>query len=481
MNQQSVIRQMARESFGIFAKCVMPTLQLTPFHVTYYRTLQAFAEGRIRRLIVTMPPQHGKSQGSTRLLPAYLLGIAPDTKIAIASYSDTFAKKFNRDVQRIIDTPEYNAIFPETTLNRSNVVTVAGSYLRNNSEFEVVGKAGGLKAVGRGGGLTGNPVDVMILDDLYKDAAEGNSPTIREAAWEWYASVVRTRLHNDSRELIVFTRWHEDDLIGRLQETERVFTIRSLDDLDTLPSGTDVWAKINFEAIKEGEATEIDPREQGVPLWPDRHNLESLEAKRKLDPHTFQCLYQGAPASREGLLYSTFSTYDQAPFEVVKRSAYVDTADTGNDYLCALAYVVDKMGYIYITDAVYTQEPMEVTEGQVADMLTRSGCRQAMVESNNGGRGFARAVQKLAPMVRVEWFSQTGNKESRVLSNSATAMQMVRWPSDWAIRWPRLYAHLTTFKRSFKANAHDDCADALTGIVERECTKRTGHYNITFK
>lgn len=481
MNKQHLIRQLARRSLGIFAKIVMPTLQLSPFHVAYYRTLQAFAEGRIKRLIVTVPPQHGKSQGSTRILPAYLLGINPELRIAIASYSDTFAKKFNRDVQRIIDTAEYNAIFPETTLNRSSVVTVAGSFLRNSSEFEVVNHTGSLKAVGRGGGLTGNPVDVMILDDLYKDAAEGNSPTIREAAWEWYTSVVRTRQHNDSRELIVFTRWHEDDLIGRLEKSERVFSIKSLDDLDALPSGVDVWAKINFEAIKESDATDIDPRAEGEVLWPDRHNLETLSSKRKLDPHTFQCLYQGAPASREGLLYSDFCTYGSLPEDIVKRGAYVDTADTGSDYLCALAYAVDKDGFVYITDAVYTQEPMEVTEGMVAEMLVRSGTKQAVVESNNGGRGFARSVQRLVPHIRVEWFAQTGNKESRVLSNSATVMQLVRWPSSWSAMWPLLFAHLTTFKRSFKANAHDDCADALTGIVERESTKRTGQYNFSFR
>ena len=481
MNKQQVIRQLARQSLGVFAKVMMPTLQFTDFHVTYYRTLQAFADGRIRKLIVTMPPQHGKSQGSTRILPAYLLGIDPDTKIAIASYADTFAKKFNCDVQRIIDTAEYHKVFPNTTLNRSKVVDVTGSYLRNRSEFEVVNHSGGLKAVGRGGGLTGNPVDVMILDDLYKDAAEGNSPTIREAAWEWYTSVVRTRLHNNSRELIVFTRWHEDDLIGRLEHTERVVEIKSLSDLDSIPEGLDVWAKINFEAIKEGQPTEIDPRPQGAPLWADRHSLEALTAKRKLDPHTFQCLYQGSPASREGLLYSTFDTYDElpSPDQIIKRGAYIDTADMGNDYLCALAYVVDRLGLVYIVDVVYSQEPMEVTEGQTADMLMRSGTRQAIIESNNGGRGFARAVQRLAPSVRVEWFSQSGNKESRVLTNAATVVANIRWPNNWASRWPTLYNHIVTFKRIFKANAHDDCADALTGIAERECVKKTGKYNIS--
>lgn len=107
-------------------------------------------------------------------------------------------------------------------MNESNVVTVSDNYLRNSEEFEIVNKKGGLKAVGRGGALTGNAVDVMIMDDIYKDYAESNSPIIREAAWDWYTTVVKTRLHNDSQELIVFTRWHEDDLIGRLEKKKKL-------------------------------------------------------------------------------------------------------------------------------------------------------------------------------------------------------------------------------------------------------------------
>jgi predicted phage terminase large subunit-like protein len=475
MDKGDLVATLARKSFGIFSKVVFPPLEFAAFHKTYYSVLQAFAEGRIKRLIVTMPPQHGKSQGSTCLLPAYLLGRNPDLRVAVASYSDTFAKKFNRDIQRIIDQPSYAAIFPDTALNGSNVVTVSQSYLRNSSEFEIVGHRGSLKAVGRGGGLTGNPVDVMIMDDLYKDSAEGNSPTIRDAAWEWYTSVARTRLHNNSQELIVFTRWHEDDLIGRIEQTERVITLTSLADIDTLPQGQDVWAKVNFEAIKEDAPTELDNRTEGQPLWAERHGAELLQAKRKLDPHNFECLYQGKPASREGLLYSSFKTYNELPppAEIIKRTAYVDTADTGEDYLCAISYCVAKDGYCYITDILYTQEPMEVTEQATANLLTRNDCRSAAIESNNGGRGFARNVQRLAPRVKVEWFHQSGNKESRILSNSATVQHNILMPSDWALRFPLFFAHLTAFKRLFRANSHDDCADAITGIAEKEYqTKR---------
>ena len=194
-----------------FTKTTFPIFDAQLFHKKYYTLLDEFAKGRIKNLIITMPPQHGKSEGSTRRLPSYMLGLNPNLKIAVASYNTTFASKFNRDIQRIIDTPLYHKIFPKTTLNSSNVVTVSSNYLRNSLEFEIVNEVGGLKSVGRGGALTGSKVDVMIMDDLYKDYMEGNSPIIRDSVWDWYTSVVTTRLHNDSQQLIVFTRWHEDD------------------------------------------------------------------------------------------------------------------------------------------------------------------------------------------------------------------------------------------------------------------------------
>ena len=113
---------------------------------------------------------------------------------------------------------------------------------------------------------------------------------------------------------------------------------------------------------------------------------------------------------------------------------------------------------------------MEHTESLVAAMLTQAKTRQVYVESNNGGRGFARALQRLLPKVRVEWFHQSGNKEARILSNSATVLHNLRMPKDWHLRWPEFYTHLTTYRRLYRANRHDDAPDALTGIVEREVT-----------
>lgn len=454
-----------------FALEVYPFLELQPFHRTYYRLLEAFARGRITRLIITMPPQHGKSVGATTLLPAYLLGLDPDCRVAIASYSGSLASKFNRRVQRILESREYAARFPDTTIKQG---TRPPGYIRTSEEVEIIGRRGGLLSVGREGSLTGNRVDCFILDDLYKDMQEANSPLIRANCWEWYVSVVKTRMHNRSRELIVFTRWHEEDLIGTILSREQVVEFTAWQQIDTL--GKDEWLHLNFEALKSSPPSEIDPRGEGKALWEEQHGRELLLAKRRLDPLQFEALYQGHPSAREGLLYgANFAEYDELPHEIVRRANYTDTADTGDDYLCSISYAVDADGVIYLTDAVYSREPMEITEPLVAEMLRRSDTRQAAVESNNGGRGFARAVQARVPEIRVEWFHQSGNKEARILSNAATVVHLLRFPRGWNQCWPEMYAHLTTYRRQFRANRWHDAADVLTGIIEREVAGRSRH------
>ena len=453
-------------AFADFAQRVYPFLDLTPFHRTYYAVLEAFASGRIPKLIVSVPPQHGKSVGATTLLPAYMLGLDPDMRIAIASYSGTLASKFNRRVQRIIESREYAEVFPETTIKRG---TKPLGYIRTSDEVEIIDHSGELLSVGREGSLTGNRVDCFILDDLYKDALEAQSPVVRRNCWEGSTSVVRTRMHNTSRELIVFTRWHEEDLIGELMRSEPCRELRSMTDIDTLQDGE--WLYLNFEALKSSPPTEIDPRAEGEALWPEQQSQELLKAKRRLDPARFEAMYQGHPSSIDGMLYgNSFREYDLLPHDIVLRASYTDTADTGDDYLCSVAYAVDTDGIIYITDVVYSKEPMEHTERLVAAMFRSNDTRRAYVESNNGGRGFARALQRLSPTTAVEWFHQGGNKEARILSNSATVLHMLRMPSGWHLRWPEFYAHLTTYRRQFRANRYDDAADVLTGIVEREVT-----------
>ncbi len=450
-------------SFPEFARRVVQ-VEMTPFHESYYRILDRFARGDIRRLIVTVPPQHGKSLGASVLLPAYMLGIDPDLRICIGSYALTLAGKFNRQIQRIIESAPYRALFPATTLKAGGT---GKGYIRTSDEFEIVGHGGGMLFVGREGSLTGNNVDIMVLDDLYKDAMEANSPLVRENCWEWYTSVVRTRLHNDSRELVVFTRWHEEDVIGLLMKKEPFIVPKTFEELDGI--SPDTWVIINFEALKEGPSTAIDPRRRGEALWPGRHSVRLLKDKRQLNPPQFEGMYQGRPVGRSGYLYGDhFKVYDAVPEDTVRKANYTDTADMGDDYLCSVCYQVDKRGDIYVVDVVFTQQPMEVTEVLVAEMLDRNATRIAHVESNNGGRGFARAVQKLVGMTAVRWFNQNANKEARILTNSATVLRHIRMPRGWEVRWEAFHHNLATYKKEFRSNRTHDAADVLTGIVEME-------------
>lgn len=440
-------------------------------------------EGGIYLVGDTFIPTHN-SEGSSRKLPAFMLGLDPDKKICIGSYAATIARDFNRDVQRIIDTPRYRELFPETYLNGSNVVTMANTYLRNSDVIEMVGRKGSLRVVGRGGSLTSKTVDVSILDDVYKDYAEGNSPIVRNAAWKWYTTVVRTRLHNDSQELIVFTRWHDDDLIGRIEKSgETVIDIKSWDDVKNIPAGA--WVRINFEGLKTGEPTEIDPREPGAALWDRRHSRAKLEGQRALDPVQFQCLYQGNPGNAEGKLYrNPFRTYvDKSEWGTYVRSGnYTDVADEGDDFTFSACYDVYKSGneawneqkkrfepilYALITDMVFTQENTEVTAVTVPEMINRCGTQKAWIESNNGGAGFEKLIRKKIKAIS-EPFYQGANKESRIITNSASVNAQIIMPLGWEERFPKIHEHVTGFLRDFPANEHDDPEDGLTGIYEKE-------------
>ena len=400
-----------------------------------------------------------------------MLGKNNKLKIALASYNQTKAREFSMDIQRIIADPLYHNVFPDTRIANSKHLNDITDFKRTQDYFEVYDAdlhvRGNLRAVGRGGPLTGNPVDIMIMDDLYKDYMEGNSPVIRKAVIDWYTSVVKTRLHNDSQELIVFTRWHEEDLIGFIEkeagEIEIIKTFKQLENPDPTK-----WYKLNFPALQiAANVSEIDTREPGQSLWPEKHSVKKLEEFRKLDIEKFESLYQGDPRPMQGLLIQRpFKTYAHKP-EIREIRNFTDTADTGKDFLCSMNYIIGLDNLIYILDVLYTQEPQEVTEKEVADMIVRDRVSHALIESNNGGRGFARNVDRLSGYrSNIEWFHQSENKEARILSGVSNVMRLVHFPVNWEHRWPELHKHLTRFKRNFKANTSDDGIDCLVGITE---------------
>ena len=453
-----------------FTRHTLPSFAPAPFHIAYYEVLTRFAMGEIKKLMITMPPQHGKSEGATRRLPAFVLGQDPDKRIAIVSYNAIKARKFNRELQRIMDDDRYYELFPQTLLAGQASYQEQGrrsrNYARNSDECEIVGYQGSFKTIGVGGSLTGEPVDMLIMDDLYKDASSAWSPVIRQNVADWYDTVASTRLHNDSQQLLVFTRWHMEDLAGRLLEQEGVY-----DPIEN-PQG---WLLVSFPAIQNRPPSEQDPRAEGEPLWPERHSLEKLLEIKGRSPTVFESLYQQNPQPSQGLMYEEFTCYTDLPSRSYS-VAYIDAADSGADYLCALFYKEAEDGN-YITDVLYTKDPMEVTETTLTYMLQQHQVERCHIESNNGGNLFVSNLQQRLwdtgnRLTRFNPFHQNQNKTARIFAASASVQKLIKMPLDWKKRFPKFARDLTGYLR-VGTNAHDDAPDALTGSIEcRQPPKR---------
>ena len=459
-----------QENLLSFTRHTLPAFAPAPFHLAYYEVLTRFAMGEIKKLMITMPPQHGKSEGATRRLPAFVLGQDPDKRIAIVSYNAIKARKFNRELQRIMDDDRYYELFPQTLLAGQASYQEQGwcsrNYARNSDECEIVGYQGSFKTIGVGGSLTGEPVDMLIMDDLYKDASSAWSPVIRQNVADWYDTVASTRLHNDSQQLLVFTRWHMEDLAGRLLEQEGIY-----DPIEN-PQG---WLLVSFPAIQNRPPSEQDPRAEGEPLWPERHSLEKLLEIKGRSPTVFESLYQQDPQPSQGLMYEEFTCYTDLPSRSYS-VAYIDAADSGADYLCALFYKEAEDGN-YITDVLYTKDPMEVTETTLTYMLQQHQVERCHIESNNGGNLFVSNLQQRSwdtgnRLTRFNPFHQNQNKTARIFAASASVQKLIKMPLDWKKRFPKFARDLTGYLR-VGTNAHDDAPDALTGSIEcRQPPKR---------
>lgn len=247
--------------------------------------------------------------------------------------------------------------------------------------------------------------------------------------------------------IIVLTRWATDDLAGRV--------------MDKFP---DQCYELKIPAL-----TEDSP--EGVSTCEDLYPTEDLQQKREtLDEEIWGANYMQVPVDKKGALYGEFKTYDVLdPDKFEKFLNYTDTADEGADSLCSISG--GQIGrYGYVTDIYYTDEPMEVTEPETARRLQAAGVRECLIESNNGGRGFARNVIRHLKELHchkcwVTWFHQSKNKRTRILTNASNVMEQVIMPSDWKQRWPAFARHVSRYQRKGK-NDHDDAEDALTGFVE---------------
>lgn len=306
----------ARNSFPVFLNYCNPAYERQWFHTLIAQKCQDLLDGKIKKLMVFVPPQHGKSEIVSRQFPAYALGRNPRLKIVGSSYSSDLANQFSRSIQRTIDSTEYSTLFPDTYLNGSNIRTNSRGYLRNVDIFETVGYKGFYKAVGVCGGLTGTPVDIAIIDDPVKDAIEAYSLTYRERVWDWYVNVLLTRLHNESKQLFIMTRWHNDDLAGRILQQE-----------------ADEWDVVCIPAIKENMDNPNDPRQIGEALWEAKHSITKLRKMESMSARTFAALYQQRPSIEGGNIVQKnwFKSISLSSFKAIKRNDvkihfFLDTA-----------------------------------------------------------------------------------------------------------------------------------------------------------
>jgi len=322
----------ARTSLERFVPFTFEGYDMQKFHQEICKYLDMLLCGDIKKLMIFVPPQHGKSELSSRRFPAYALGKNPDEKIAVCSYSADLASSFNRSIQMIMDEEKYLDLFPDTRLNSKRVSTDTGNgVLRNSTMFQVVGKKGYVKTVGVGGGLTGVSVDLGIIDDPFKDRQEANSLTIRNKTWAWYQDVFCTRLHEGSRQLMLFTRWHEDDLAGRLLDPNNPY----YDEEEASE-----WTVIAIPAIKEHTkpidcAIDIqDNRKVGEAFWESKHSRAKYEKMKRINPTGYASLAQQRPAPLEGHMikeeWFPVVTPNQLPFNMdsVVWDVFIDGAWT---------------------------------------------------------------------------------------------------------------------------------------------------------
>lgn len=472
----------ARDSFWDYCKRINPKFykDTRPHLKIIADTLQALYEGRIRKqtpkatwqiysfeeiaemfadgddhiickqLMMNIPPRHGKTY-TLSLFCQWALGKDFENQIITVSYNETLATRFSANVRDGIDATKldlsftiFSDIFPDVKIKDGDgakqIWALEGSF------FSYLG-------TGFGGTITGIGCNIGIIDDPIKNAEEAYNDNTLEKQWVWYGDTFLSRLEEGAIQIINFTRWSTKDLCGKLLDS------------DDAPD----WYELKMKACVNEETKEM--------LCPELLSYRSyMKKKRITSPDIAEANYQQEPVDVQGKLYTTLKTYTELPRDNQGRLLceriinYTDTADSGKDFLCSIT-AIEWQGEAYIIDVLYTDKPMAVTEPQLAKALYECGVNMAYIESNSGGAGFARNVERIlwsehrSKKTVIRTFHQTKNKQARILSNSSFVMEHVYFPVNWSGRWPEFYKALMTFKAK-GGNKHDDAADGLTGIAE---------------
>ena len=409
--------------------------------------LQNFIDSNKKILVINMPPRFGKSYTAT-LFVQWLLGRNNKLKIMTGSYNETLSSTFAKQVRDMIATEQtqgvtvYRDIFPDTKIKYGeasmNKWALEGSQVANYLATSPTGTA------------TGFGADLIVIDDLIKNSEEAYNSNVLEKHIDWFTNTMLSRTEKGFKLIIIMTRWASNDLAG--------FILSNYDDV----------VHINYKAIND----------DGTPLDEGTLSLEDFEFKTKnMAKEIVYANYQQEPIDIKGRLYNEFKTYVDLPKEkIVKIASYCDTADTGDDFLCNIIYA-DCKDSAYILDVIYTKEAMEITEPLVAEAYKKFNVNVADIESNNGGRAFARNIERITRdkgnyKTVVKWFHQSGNKIARILSNSAWVNNNIYMPIDWKNKWSEFAKDIISYQKEGK-NKHDDGPDALTGVAEK-CNKISG-------
>lgn len=417
------------------------------------RFLQDVADKKSPRLIITMPPRSGKSELVSRRFPAFALGRNPDLQIIATSYSSDLSQRFNRDVQRVIDDEKYFELFPKTKLNNSRVRTDSrGSYIRTSDLFEIVGHAGAYRSCGVGGGITGQGADILIIDDPIKDRAQAGSKTIRDSIWDWYTSTAYTRLSPGGGVIVMATRWHTDDLIGRL--------IQRMGEGDT-------FRIVNYPAIAEHDELH---RKAGEALHPERYPLSTLQQiKKTIGSRDWEALYQQHPVPDGGALFKLewfrrWTASSLPPeFDHTLMSWDMTFKDSKNsDYV--VGQVWGKKGpNFYLLDQVRGQWDFVKTKEMVRVLAQKwpRVVRKLVEDKANGSAVISELKSTVSGFVPI---TPTESKEARASSVTPYfEAGNVFIPEDSAAPW---VPHYVSELLEFPAGSHDDqCFVAGTKVA----------------
>lgn len=451
MNKELIRKQarleLARRDFFYYCHMKAPNFYKKDrkYLVDMCEQMQEFINSDEEVLIINEPPRHGKSR-TGQCFVEWVLGNDHSQKIMTGSYNEKLSTQFAKGVRNTIQEEKadaerivYTDIFPNTAIKRGdgsmNMWSLEDGY--NN-----------YLATSPTGTATGFGATLMIIDDVIKNAEEANNADVKEKHWEWFTNTMLSRLEEGGKIIIIMTRWASDDLAGKALEHFKEIGMKV--------------RHINMRAIQE----------DGSMLCSEILSYKSaMNKKATMGADIFNANYQQEPIDIKGRLYSRFKTYDGLLPQFKSIKNYTDTADTGSDYLCSIVYGVTFANEAYVLDVIYTKEPMEITEPLVAEQLYNFNVNDADIESNNGGRGFARSVDNLlwekyqSNRTYINPFTQSKNKIARILSNATWVMQHIYFPVDWKNRWSDYYDAMIKYQREGK-NAHDDAPDATTGIAE---------------